>query len=69
MATKDAGVDITNEEEMQKFIALYNVQQLAKLDREKSKTRSNTKSKKYKVRRNNPCLCSSGKKYKKCCGR
>ena len=44
MAAKDAGVDITNEKEMRKFIALYNMQQLAKLERDKSKT-SQTKSK------------------------
>ena len=68
MAAKDAGVDITNEKEMRKFIALYNMQQLAKLERDKSKT-SQTKSKKYKVGRNDPCPCGSGKKYKKCCGR
>ena len=68
MAAKDAGVDITNEKEMRKFIALYNMQQLAKLERDKSKT-SQTKSKKYKVGRNDPCSCGSGKKYKKCCGR
>ena len=68
MAAKDAGVDITNEKEMRKFIALHNMQQLAKLERDKSKT-SQTKSKKYKVGRNDPCPCGSGKKYKKCCGR
>jgi len=68
MAAKDAGVDITNEEEMQKFMVFYNLQQLAKLERDKSKT-SKTKSKKYKVGRNDPCPCGSGKKYKKCCGR
>ena len=45
MAAKDAGVDITNEEEMQKFMVFYNLQQLAKLERDKSKT-SKTKSKK-----------------------
>jgi len=45
MAAKDAGVDITNKEEMQKFMVFYNLQQLAKLERDKSKT-SKTKSKK-----------------------
>ena len=68
MAAKDAGFDITNEEEMRKFITLYNMQQLTKLERAKSKA-SKAKSKKYKVRRNDPCPCGSGKKYKKCCGR
>ncbi len=68
MAAKDAGVDITNDEEMLEFIKLYNMQQFAKLEKNESKT-SNTKSKKYKVGRNDPCPCGSGKKYKKCCGR
>jgi len=65
MAAKGAGVDITNEEEMNNFMALYNLQQLAKLkidDKPKSKS-------KVKIGRNNPCPCGSGKKYKKCCGR
>ena len=68
MAAKNAGVDITNEEEMQKFILLYNIQQLVKSERDKRKT-PKVKSRKYKVGRNDPCPCGSGKKYKKCCGR
>jgi len=68
MAAKDAGVDITNEEEMKKFIALYNLQQLAKLKMD-YKPRSKPKSKKSKIGRNDPCPCGSGKKYKECCGR
>lgn len=65
MAAKGAGVDITNEEEMNNFMALYNLQQLAKLkidDKQKSKS-------KVKIGRNDPCPCGSGKKYKRCCGR
>jgi len=65
MAAKGAGVDITNEEEMNNFMALYNLQQLAKLkidDKLKSKS-------KVKIGRNDPCPCGSGKKYKRCCGR
>jgi len=65
MAAKDAGVDITNKEEMQKFMVFYNLQQLAKLERDKSKT-SKTKSK--KVGGNDPTLGEVEKKYKKCCG-
>jgi hypothetical protein len=67
MAAIEAGVDITNEKEMQKFMALYN-QRLASLAGDKGKM-SNIKSKKYKVGRNDPCPCGSGKKYKNCCGR
>ena len=69
MAAKDAGVDITNEKEMQKFMALYNMQQLVKLKRDERKTKPASKSKKAKIGRNDPCPCGSGKKYKKCCGR
>jgi len=65
MAAKDAGVDITNEREMKKFMALYNLQQFAKL---KTDDISRSKSK-VKIGRNDPCPCGSGKKYKKCCGR
>jgi hypothetical protein len=64
MAAKDAGVDITSEREMKKFLPLYNLQQLAKLkidDKPRSKS-------KVKIGRNDPCPCGSGKKYKKCCG-
>ena len=69
MAAKDAGVDMTNEEEMQKFIALYNLQQPATSKRGESKTESTPESKKSKIGRNDPCPCGSGKKYKRCCGR
>ncbi|MDI6885406.1 MAG: SEC-C metal-binding domain-containing protein [archaeon] len=69
MAAKEAGVDITNEKEMQKFIARYNLQQLATLKRDESKTGSTPKSRKSKIGRNDPCPCGSGKKYKRCCGR
>ena len=63
MAAKEAGFDITNEKEMEKFIALYNLQQRAKSEKD-DKTIS-----KPKIGRNEPCPCGSGKKYKKCCGR
>jgi hypothetical protein len=66
MAAEDAGVDITNEEEMKKFVALYNLQQAAKLKKD-DKPISKPKSKKSKIGRNDPCPCGSGKKFKKCC--
>lgn len=66
MAAKDTEVDITNEEEMRKFmVAIYNLQQLAKL---KMDDKSRSKSE-VKIGRNEPCPYGSGKKYKKCCGR
>jgi hypothetical protein len=70
MAAKKAGVDIENEKELNKFIQLYNLQQIAELKRD-DKTISAPQSmpKKIKIGRNEPCPCGSGKKYKKCCGR
>ena len=62
MAAVDAGVDITDEEEMNKFTALYNMQlqQLAEVEGDRAAS-------KLKIGRNDPCPCGSGKKYKKCC--
>jgi len=57
MTAKQAGFDITDEKEMERFIALYNLYQHAK------------STSKPKIGRNDPCPCGSGKKYKKCCGR
>ncbi len=70
MAAIKAGVDIENEKELNKFIQLYNLQQIAELKKE-DKTISVPQSMPNKVRigRNEPCPCGSGKKYKKCCGR
>ena len=48
MAAKDAGVDITDEKEMQKFMALYNMQQLVKLKRDERKTKPGVNPKKLR---------------------
>lgn len=73
MAAEAQGFDINNEKDMQKFALLYNLRQAAKLEKRKgkidSKIDSEPKTKQYKVGRNDPCPCGSGKKYKHCCGR
>ncbi len=38
-------------------------------DRGRLRARQPKVSKRHKVRRNAPCPCGSGKKYKKCCGK
>ena len=64
MALK-AGVDPSNEKEMQEFIQEYNKRMSNEAKNQPSKTRKFGR----KVGRNEPCPCDSGKKYKKCCGR
>lgn len=60
MAAMDAGVDITDEEELDRYLTSYNLLQAQ--DRSKGGVRG-----KHKIGRNEPCPCGSGKKYKKCC--
>ena len=62
MAAQDSGVDITNQDEMHRFMALYNQKMLSRPKAEPMRVTP-------KVGRNEPCPCGSGKKYKKCCGR
>lgn len=62
MAAKEAGVDITNANEMNKFMAFTNMQQLLGIKKEYKLPKPVKKT-----RRNDPCPCASGKKYKKCC--
>lgn len=63
MAARAAGVDITNANEMNSFIVLFNMQQMVGI-----KIEHKMKNKKLiKIGRNDPCYCGSGKKYKKCC--
>jgi hypothetical protein len=63
MAAQEAGVDVTNEEELNQFTALRNLQQLARLPM------ADETEAKPQTGRNDPCPCGSGKKYKQCCGR
>ena len=68
MSAMDAGVDISNQEEMDKFMAFHNLQQFLSSGRNEE-TVPQPISKKPKIGRNDPCPCGSGKKYKKCCGK
>ncbi|MBN1322889.1 MAG: SEC-C domain-containing protein [Methanotrichaceae archaeon] len=68
MAANDAGVDITKEGELQRYMQVYNTQRLAAMGSEQLLKRPITIPKKSKIRRNDPCPCGSGKKYKRCCG-
>lgn len=63
MAAKDAGADITNIDEIRKFMGLYNLHQAERFKRDKELKSEH----KPKVGRNVPCPCGSGKKFKKCC--
>jgi hypothetical protein len=67
MAARKAGVDITNEKEMEEFMALYNLLILG--SKEYGNLNPPVKYEKPRIGRNEPCPCGSGKKYKKCCGR
>jgi hypothetical protein len=67
MAAKKVGVDVTNEKEMEEFMAFYNLLILG--SKEHGNLNPPVKYEKPKIGRNEPCPCGSGKKYKKCCGR
>ncbi|MFQ5887636.1 MAG: SEC-C metal-binding domain-containing protein [Candidatus Hydrothermarchaeales archaeon] len=60
MSAIDAGVDIEDEEELDRYITSYNLQQGQGLS--KGGVGSGPK-----IGRNDPCPCGSGKKYKRCC--
>lgn len=68
MSATEAGVDVTNQKEMDKFVALLNLYQLSKTNNVFENRSKHKRRLKTKIGRNNPCLCGSGKKYKKCCG-
>ena len=62
MVAIEAGVDVTDEEEMNAFITSLNLKQALELP-------SDSELKfEHRVGRNDPCPCGSGKKYKECCG-
>lgn len=67
MAAKDAGVDITNEQEMQQYMVAY-ILRLAR-SKEDARPGSALRPEKPKIGRNAPCPCGSGKRYRKCCGK
>jgi uncharacterized protein YchJ len=72
MQAKTDGVDITNHEAVQRYIAQYNHQSYQK-DMSRFEPNDFTPpipivEHSPKIGRNDPCPCGSGKKYKKCCG-
>jgi len=72
MQAKADGVDITDREAMQRFIAQYN-HRLFQKDMPRFEPNNFTPpipivERSPKIGRNSPCPCGSGKKYKKCCG-
>jgi hypothetical protein len=79
MQAKSEGVDVTDDKAMKRYTALYGLRQLAAAKQRREAEPRGASSCEYlpapivrqspKVRRNDPCTCGSGKKYKKCCGR
>jgi len=61
----DENYDTENEKEDWRAIAKINSEQ----EIQKTPIKQEPYRKEIKVGRNDPCLCGSGKKYKKCCGR
>jgi|SRR5579872_5308802 len=82
MSAQAAGVDMSDEAEMNRFMLRYNMQQMARVHALQDSATPQVPSlpadfppevETYvrpgpKVGRNDPCPCGSGKKYKKCCG-
>jgi len=82
MSGKQAGYDMSDEEQAQLFMLQYNAallaqrqatQEVEELSSEQetyaSRLSTPTLEKVASVGRNEPCPCGSGRKYKKCCGK
>ena len=79
MAAQEAGVDLGDSKAMDKFMAVYNLNILARqppAPRAPSYPAASIPAPTVPVRRsgpkagrNDPCPCGSGKKFKRCCGR
>ncbi len=65
-AAEEAGVDVTDEQELEEFINAYNERQQGQFEAEFKQSPKRNDSE-WDVGRNDPCPCGSGKKYKKCC--
>ncbi len=74
-AGTDAGFDMTNQADLNRFMLAYNAAQLSGSPSDDRKARSATPvqqaapihTEPRRVGRNDPCPCGSGRKYKKCC--
>lgn len=70
MAAKNAGFDISDENDMGRAMMAYNAQALSNylLKKQNSLAALNAHAAVRKIGRNEPCPCGSGLKYKRCCG-
>jgi len=79
---KKLGFDMSSQAEMSQFIAYYNATLVPRQSPERQGTANDTNDdsdgfrsgntipgEHSRIPRNGPCICGSGKKYKKCCGR
>ncbi len=78
MMGQAAGFDMTTQEGLNEFLLAYNSQLLANrlnaaapptASPPRAASRGSNRLTNDRPRRNDPCPCGSGKKYKKCCGR
>ena len=79
MAAQAAGVDLSDQGAMHRFMLQYNLTQMAKVKQRQAAFEPRLEDpyvpvepivrQAPKVGRNDPCPCGSGKKHKKCCGR
>jgi len=79
---KEAGYDMTNEADLQRFVLAYNASLQAgnmpsaaepdengdEFTDSMQMTAAPIRNAAGRVGRNDPCPCGSGRKYKKCCG-
>lgn len=69
MSAEEFGVDLSNQDELEAFVAMLNQQSgAAKKFEEEKKKMNRPPITVTKIGRNDPCPCGSGKKYKKCHG-
>jgi hypothetical protein len=78
MGAQREGVDLTDDKAMQRFIMKYNERMAGKMEAADPRPDFRTSTpggpampvrhSEPKTRRNDPCPCGSGKKFKKCCG-
>ncbi len=69
MKALEAGVDLTDERQVNAFFAAYSAHMGWALPAAEPSEPARPAQSKPKVGRNEPCPCGSGKKYKHCCGR
>jgi uncharacterized protein YchJ len=73
MQMRADGVDIEDQEAVQRYIAEYNLRRMGQKSADRSGLGGSSPpipivERSPKIGRNDPCPCGSGRKYKKCCG-